>query len=186
MNFDFESCLTRDCIKIDCDNLTKDSFGNNIFYFDDTKYYYKRFNLNELIGEELATIINARTVNFNIFKIDNGAYLDTVIASKDFKNPNSTYSYMYDLYFLSTHSIDDLDDLKDVCIDNFNYNYLLKNLFKMFAIDVYMGQDDRHYGNYQLELYDTKFIDLAHLYDYSVCRWDQAFRYNNCFSNCIY
>ena len=49
----------------------------------------------------------------------------------------------------------------------------------MFAIDIYMSQDDRHHGNYQFEIYDTKFIDLAHLYDYTVCSWRQSIGYGN-------
>lgn len=60
-----------------------------IFIFEGSLYFPKRFNMNELIGEELGNQLNLKTVKNRIFmNKKTGEYF---IASKDFNNPQFDY-----------------------------------------------------------------------------------------------
>ena len=163
--------LTSEVDKVDLTELRRyDNNGKTYFEHYGSIYYPKAANLNELIGEQLATEIGLRTVDFELFENNNG---EIFIASRSFNNPNSNYTY----YTSSIDLTNNENDLRDECIDENNYNQLLNNIFKMFAIDVYMGQKDRCYVNYPFEKYDSGYFALAPVHDYSDSSWDDDISY---------
>lgn len=176
MYINLDGCLTSKVNIITQAN--KDN--NNTFCFNNQLYYYKDTNLNEFIGEALAERINLRTVNFNCFEyFISTKQKEIIIASKSFINPTSTYSYIEETKNINVDNF--LDKYKNMCLDDNNFNRFRENIFKMFAIDIYMGQYDRHEHNCQIERYDTGYIDLAPLYDYSESYFYSSFIYENPF-----
>lgn len=167
MYIDLKQRLTYPIPKINYSELRQYNNGNESFYFNGSIYFPKTADLNELIGEQVAIEIGIRTVNFNLF--ENNDNSNIIIASKSFINPNSNYIDYRE-------SLDDNNsnyDLKDMCLNDSNYQNLMNNIFKMFAIDIYMGQKDRCYVNYKFEKYDTGYLDLAPLYDYTEASWNE-------------
>jgi len=172
MYIDLKKYLVHPVPIIDYIELKQYTKGHESFYFNGSIYFPKMTNLNELIGEELSKYMRLRTVNFDLFeKINTG---EIFIASKSFINTNSTY-----ITYRESLSINDSNNnsLRSTCIDENNYQQLLNNIFKMFAIDIYMGQKDRCYVNYQFEKYDTGYLDLAPIYDFTESAWDQDIAY---------
>lgn len=172
MYIDLKNCLTSPVIKIDYLELRRYIDGNPCFYWNGSVYFSKTPNVNELIGEQLAKYIGVRTVNFDLFENIGNNVIN--IASKSFINPNSTYiEYKESLNADNPRN----NTLRQMCIDDENYQNLMNNIFKMFAIDIYMGQKDRCYVNYKFEKYDTGYLDLAPLYDYTEAIWDSDIAY---------
>lgn len=173
MYLDLKEHLTYSVPKINCSELKQYVNGTECFYFNGSMYFPKPANLNELIGEALAKYMKIRTVNFNIF--ENTDTNNIFIASKTFINPNSKYINYDKRLDNDINSI----NLRSMCIDDDNYQNLLNNIFKMFAIDIYMGQQDRCFVNYKFEEYDTGYFDLAPLYDYSESIWNEDISYTS-------
>lgn len=170
MYIDLNNYLTQSVPEIDFNKIRCREykyFSRRCFYWNDSIYFSKSVNLNEFIGEQLAIEINLRTVNFNLFKNINSG--EIIIASKSFINPNSKYyPYPNELDIYKPYD----NNLINKCIDYDNYKHLINNILKMLALDIYMGQRDRWYPNFQLEKYDTGYLDLAPVYDYSDSSWD--------------
>lgn len=157
--------------KIDLLKLKRyDENGNVCFYLDNCRYYPKVANLNELIGVQLAKELNLRTVDFMLFEDTNH---EVLLVSKSFINPYSTY------HTITSDNNNFLNNIRDYCVDDINFQVVLKSIFKMFAIDIYMGQTDRGTSNLKFEKYDTRYFDLAPLYDYSEAQWDENISYKN-------
>lgn len=176
MYVDLKPYLTdsNSAVKISLLDLKKQGdFGNTCFLWNGSIYYPKATNLNELIGEQLAKKIHLRTVNYDLFEDDCSGKI--IIASKSFLNPTSKYPFCLPKLDLNNPNN---NNLKDKCIDDDNYQQLLINIFKMFAVDIYMGQNDRCYLNFQFEEYDSGYFDLAPLYDYSDSRWNSSLYYD--------
>lgn len=176
MYIDLKDKLTSKIDKIDITVLKRyDTNGNTYFTLNDSNYYPKRFNLNELIGEELSKKIHLRTVEFELFEKAN---TEIIIASKSFLNKQSIYYYFE---HIGNANLKTLEILEKNCLDKENYIQFLNNIFKMFAVDIYMGQSDRCFVNVQLEEYDSGYLDLAPIYDYSNSDWDENIYYDNPF-----
>ena len=184
MYIDLRPHLTQPVIKIDYNYIKYNDpkfSGKLCFLWNDSIYFPKTPNLNEFIGEQLAKEIGLRTVIFDLFEnIYNG---EIMIASKSFINPNSKYSF-----YTNNLDINNPNDnnLRDKCINNNNYQHLLNNLLKMLSLDIYMGQRDRWFPNFQLEKYDTGYLDLAPLYDYTDSSWNEGISYVGELYNFIY
>lgn len=159
--------------------IRKDNSYSNIFLYENSLYYFKRFNLNEFIGEVIAERLNIRTVNYDLFEYKSSFGSEIVVASKNFVNPTSSYSFAVADYSATINNF--LEYYKDKCIDEDNFFRFSEHIIKMFVIDIYMGQHDRHEGNCQIEKYDTGYIDLAPLYDYSNSCFDENIVYENPF-----
>jgi len=139
----------------------KDS-NKEYYYFKDFNNDNKRF-INELIGEYLAKKISLDSIHYEIAKKD-----DTYgLASKSFINKKNKYYYMIDLYLPNApDNLYNLERLKDKCKTDEEYETLLKEIFKMTAIDIYMSQTDRiKSSNIQFRK-DRTGLHLAPLYDY--------------------
>lgn len=176
MYINLRNCLTINPPKVDLSKLSySDQFGNVCFNWADGTYYPKFFNLNELIGEQLAKKINHKTVEFKIFQDKNG---ECFIASKSCIKP--CCSYYHPLDFKDICSKKDFDSWKDICLDEDNVTTFMNDIFGMFSVDTYMKQQDRS-SNILIEKYDTGYIALFPLFDYSEADWYNSIRYNNIF-----
>lgn len=180
MNINLKNCLTNEIPKINLDEIIRYTYGKPYFLWNQDIYYTKYFNLNELIGEEIANILNLKSVHFELFRNTNG---EVWLASKNFKNENYKYYQYYDDIIIELTK-SRINCLQKYCLNNENYNYLLDNISKLFALDVYMGQNDRCNLNLQLEKDKTGYLDLAPIYDYSDSAWDDNIVYDN-FINCF-
>lgn len=137
----------------------------------DGKYYYVKSNFgkyHELVGEEIAKSLNLKTAHYEICK--KGDYFYYI--SPNFKDKNKAYKHAYELY-------DGKDKLKEI-----NDLELIKEILKMYALDIFMMQVDRTAFNFLFEVGDK--ISLAPLYDYSCSYFanaDSYKNYNNALSN---
>lgn len=141
---------------------------------DNIWYYYKErvdeyYILNELIGTYLADYFSINTVNYKIAK-NNDNY---GLLSKNFRECKTKYytSYDWDL-FNNNNSTNILYTLRSFCLDEQNYHNLLNDIFKMMAIDSYMGQMDRNANNFFFSVKDGN-TRLAPLFDY-----ERSFNFN--------
>ena len=176
MYLDLSQSLTKQVPVVDFDRIMRyDTERNLYFIWDGTIYYAKRPNLNELLGEELAKEIYLDTVSFEFFQSKNGEFW---MASKCFRK--ETCSYYSPIEISSDFSENTLYLWKDICLDSKNKDCFLEHVFKMFAIDIYMKQQDR-VSNVKIEKFDTGYIDLATLYDFSNSSWNQFIGYSNGF-----
>lgn len=136
----------------------------------DGKYYYIKSNFgkyHELVGEEIAKSLDLKTAHYEICK--KGDYFYYI--SPNFKDKNKTYKHAYDLY-------EGKDKLKEI-----NDLELIKEILKMYALDIFMMQVDRTAFNFLFEVGDK--ISLAPLYDYSCSYFGTADSYKN-YNNALY
>ena len=149
----------------------------NWFYFkqDTDNYGYPFYIIDELMGSYLAKKRLVPSVFYNISLADvkhHGEMQQQYgIASIDFKDKNHEYYMLSDLL---DENIDydfyKIDFLRDLCINKKCEQNLLEQLFKSFALDIYMLQKDRCNVNLQFQLNKkTSEISLAPLYDFSNC-----------------
>lgn len=175
---DLTNYLTAQVPMIDLDSMIQHSkTGKCYFIQNHTIYYIKKTNLNDLIGEVLANNMKLRTVCFELFQNQNG---DLWMAFPDFKQKNNTY---YSPTKISSNlSENTLYLWKDGCRNQKNKEGFLDQIFKMFAIDIYMKQQNR-ISNVKIEKFDNGDINLAPLDDYSDSYWNQFVGYSNGFYN---
>lgn len=157
-------------------------------------YYYKLVNIhemaNELIGSALAKRIDLDTVDYKIGKTRiNSPYLYAL--SKVFFEKDFTYTDCYDVYgeiseYQSTDSTSFLsyfylNDTKLLEREE-NYNTIL-DVLKLTALDLKMGQFDRHEENLFLKIDSVGQIALAPIFDYGCSYSDKFYSkiYNNPF-----
>ena len=156
--------IPRDYQKI-CSSITR---------YNGEYYYYKDVTLNSLINELIGSYFSKKlqldTVDYQIGVMDNMVY----VLSKIFYQENFNY-YDCNSYFKTSsfHNIDlfqsffsfiylsEFDLLKKIKNPN-----LLKNILKLIAVDLKMGQFDRHNKNLFLKISQDNIVDLAPLFDY--------------------
>lgn len=164
---------------LDINYKNNNKYIKKMYYLNDYWYYFKTSNsmypfslFNELIGTYLSKLLNIKSVTYDI-AFANNTY---GITSRNFK------SNKYDYYFLSNLPIDYLEKghlcniqlLRNLCIDEENYKNILNSILKLLAIDLYMLQSDRGIVNLQFEINkETKYFDLAPIYDFSNCMFKQ-------------
>ena len=149
-------------------------YNNSWYQHDGIWYYFKRFYdfykdspvemkfINELIGEQLAIILEIPVVHYEI------AQKKDVIGlmSENFVKKDQDYYFMKNLRIL-TNFYDDtnLSKIQTNCKDQKNYQELLSELLKMIAIDLYSSQEDRNLTNIQFTRKEGE-LHLAPLYDF--------------------
>ncbi len=151
----------------------KPLFLSNLVALNDEFYYIKYDNIiNELIGSFLAKKIKLDSVDYQI-----GIYNNEIYAlSKLFYNRDYDYFYPKDYqkfkmnYPCKTHP--------NLITDMYCFRCKLKQfdesltdkLLKLIALDLKMGQTDRHGHNLMFKKnIKTGVVDLAPIYDYSSC-----------------
>lgn len=134
-------------------------------------YYFKHFNLNDFIGEQLCKILNLECAEYDLAMVKGGIqtisknFIDNDFEYYNIKNIHMYFNkisskekHVYTLeMFLKT--LIDLGFKKDI-IDK-----LIDNLLKMSAIDYFSRQTDRYFNNYMFKIRDFD-ISLAPVYDF--------------------
>ncbi len=145
----------------------------NVTKYQGEYYYYKSVNpqklTNELIGTALAKRIGLDTVDYKIGKITKHANqlyaMSKILFEKEFTYHNcrdfygvtrSTCLSFNSYVYLNDYSL--LEKIED-------YNTLL-NILKLTALDLKMGQFDRHNMNLFLKIDDLGKVNLASIFDY--------------------
>lgn len=151
----------------------KNNVIHGIVKIDDEYYYAKYIDdvkmINELIGSFLSNYIGLDTVDYKIGMYKGDMYaLSKIFFSSDYEYYNVPAIYrirpknligkkdqlLHKLYLCKTDVIDRIKD-KD----------LVDDVLKLIAVDLKMGQRDRHVNNVLLKKKDDK-VSLAPIYDY--------------------
>ena len=137
--------------------------------------YYKEFNLNEFIGEKVASIRNVRTAHYfpvcleNKIKCllanDNFKFLNIRVGSCDFKEEGIQYRNIFQFPFYFEK--DAFQMLLNFCCDDKNRNDFINENLEMIALDLFMGQIDRG-TNILYEFRPDGELHLSPLFDYSM------------------
>ncbi len=147
-------------------------FHNGTWYYfkkDFDNIIFKFHIIDELMGSYLAKIRNLPTVDYTISTF-NDVY---GLASVNFKKKEFKYYSLKDLVsenllYRTENSL--IEELKKFTINSKNQKTLLKHLFSLYALDIQMIQFDRTNFNIQFSINnETKFFDIAPIYDYSSC-----------------
>ena len=140
---------------------------NSIFY---TKALGNYRMINELIGSHLAHKLDLDTVDYEIGKTSTGFHA----LSKPFYEEGYQYDFFKDYFHLSNYPkrtiLSRINPFSSFCIteglDLLNGTEMYESALKLTAIDLKMGQVDRHSGNLQVK-YDDRTVSFAPIYDYS-------------------
>ncbi len=163
-----------------CNLYLPDGYGDlatQITKYQGDYYYYKQVSnkmmLHELIGCTFAKKIGLDTVQYRIGKKEENSVtlyaLSKIFFEKGFyyQDCYTTYGTISEKlftdfeYFLSYFYLNNCKLLERVE----DYNMILK-ILKLTAVDLKMGQIDRHNRNLFLKLAQDGSIDLAPIYDY--------------------
>ena len=137
--------------------------------------YYKRFDIREFIGEQLATIRNVRSNHYFPLCFDrnfksnlrNGSAntFSLKVGSFDFMSSDVIYKTapMLSFYFEK----DSFSILLDKCSSDENRLQFINENLEMFALDIYMSQCDRG-GNTFYEFHPNGEIHVAPVFDYEM------------------
>lgn len=169
----------------DVDLEKQDDYMKMMYFMNNSWYYFKEeeenlgypfYLMDELMGSFLAQKMSMKAVSYFLARIKNKKI---GLASKNFKQEGFRYyfgKYYYDIYEKNTNlsyapfRVENIENLKLLCVDEENKEILIKHILEMLALDVYMLQKDRNSANLQFEERETtKYIDLATLYDFSNC-----------------
>ena len=135
--------------------------------------YYKNFDINEFIGEQLASIRELKSnhyfpVSFSRDarnNLDNYSFCrsNIKVGSFDFMKKGREYYTATQLPFY----FDKLpfEELLELCLDDQNRVELINENLEMMALDIYMSQWDRG-GNTYYEFFPNGEIHLAPIFDY--------------------
>ena len=145
--------------------------------------YHKVFDLNELIGEELAGIrgiksahyfpvmFQSRKANFAITNYFEKC--DQIrIGSFDFKKTG--ISYISGSEFAGAKY--GFDFLLSFCPNEKNRQTVINELLEIYALDIYSSQGDRP-GNLYFEVHPNGEIHVAEMFDYEQSLEDDIFNY---------
>lgn len=143
----------------------------------DKKIYIKNFNSTEFIGEELCHIKNIPSAHYFLVGINyshhrnqfkkysklNDQSISIKLGSFDFKKDGLNYFKIpYDL----CNNPNTLEKTLSLCPNKEKRNELLDEIIDMFALDIYMGQQDRNESNIMFYQDKNNYIHLAPLYDF--------------------
>lgn len=136
--------------------------------------YYKDFNINEFLGQQLSKIRNLKTNEYFLMTLKNEYKIskykniqcedisDIKVASYDFKKLENQYYYLKELKLGENK----LTELLKLCPNEKNKKELINEILELFALDTYMGQTDRYSYNIMFEVNHCGEIHLCPIYDY--------------------
>lgn len=146
---------------------------------DEPRIFVKNFNHAEFIGETLCNMKNIKCVHYFVagvgLKKENrivnysdikGKGYDIKIASSDFKDSEHTYFSIN--CRTNLEPFNGLELVLGLCPSEDNKNELTEEIIKMFALDVFMGQQDRYFNNMIFSSDVMGNIHLANLYDFEI------------------
>lgn len=143
---------------------------------NEKEVYFKSFSINEFIGQRLASIRKLRSNKYFLVLPgeDVGVYKygdlnlenaqDIKIGSYNFQRNGYDYDFIYEYGF----GPDCMEDILDLCPNNENRNELLHEILELFALDIFMEQDDRSEENLMFEKDKLGNIHLAPIFDYEL------------------
>lgn len=176
--FEFKDIYSPNNISIAFDHIV--DIDNDYYYFKNKvilnslfSKYYKI--INEIIGSNLCELLELDSLKYDIAISDNYVYT----ISKYLFDKKYTYKYIKDEYTTCTKLLYDHSnkltckiELLDQLYDN---KELLNDMLKLIAVDLRMGQEDRHDYNIMLKKNkDTDSVSFAPMYDFSnsyMCRY---------------
>ena len=194
-----EECLTdeaniylinRNYIKINNSGYLYSEYKNK-------KIYIKDFNHAEFIGEELCHIKNIQCAHYFLTGINyyskkyelkrygdfKNKLLKIDIASIDFKKNNFEYfNIPYNFY----HKGNSLRKILSLCPNSKNRNDLLDEIISLFALDIYMGQQDRFGPNIMFYKDRENNIHLAPIYDFEFSLKTNFLLHNDIYKNALF
>lgn len=146
---------------------------------EEPRMYIKNFNHAEFIGESLCNIKNIKCAHYflvgvglkkedrmaNYGDIKDKSY-DIRIGSCDFKDKDHAYFSINCTNILEPS--EGLNLVLGMCPNEDNKNELMDEIIRMFALDVFMGQQDRYFNNMIFSSDDIGNIHLANLYDFEI------------------
>lgn len=146
---------------------------------EEPRIFIKNFNHAEFIGEALCNMKNIkcahyfvvgvglkkenRTVNYGDIK---DKCYEFRIASCDFKDNDHAYFSINCSNILEAS--EGLELVLGMCPNEDNKNELMDEIIKMFALDIFMGQQDRYFNNMIFSSDHMGNIHLANLYDFEI------------------
>lgn len=148
----------------------------NYIYLSNNKIYYfkeegkiKEFPfsiIEELMGTYLCKILGLETIKYRIAKANNIYGL----ASLNFRTSENEYYFFHDIIDNICNDEYKIEVLKEMCINQKNYEELIKSIINMLVLDIYMIQKDRCNLNIQFKINkQTHYFSLSPLYDFSNC-----------------
>ena len=150
--------------------------NNNIYYFKEQSKNrdYPFALIEELMGTYLCNYLNLKSIKYSV--ATNGCKYG--LASLNFKDDQHKYYFFND--FINKESIENglynLNVLRYLCINEDNYEELIKQIMDLIVLDIYMVQCDRSNINIQFQIdKKTKYLSLAPIYDFSNC----SFKFNS-------
>lgn len=165
-------------------------FGDEAYEYSDGSgrlVFSKYFAGNELVGEQLAKLRNLRTVEY-FLTMENETFGKTFYGELESKNSGklkiSSYDFRkQDCNYLRCTRLGIYEDgflyLLELCPSKKNRIELTNELLELFALDTYMGQDDRFYYNMLFEIDCNNNIHLAPIFDYEVSFMNNSAIYLN-------
>lgn len=149
---------------------------NMAFSLDGRKVYFKEFDVNELIGEELAkvrnlransyflTLVGEKMEDFRFNTLDPRTVGKITLGSYDFEQKG--YRYFQTVQFGLNDNC--FFELLDMCPSKTNRDELTNEILELFALDTFMAQEDRMFYNVLFEVDDFFNIHLAKIYDFEL------------------
>lgn len=154
-----------------------------IDYMFKNEFFINSF-INELIGEELSKMIELKSAEYEIIKLEGIDFITEFynsyesddgkvyhLITKDFKEPDKTYFRVDELlenpYYDYQNSV---NELEYKCVDKNNFIKIKKNLFKLLILSFFIGQVDANYpGNllFQKNNKTNSELSLAPIFDHA-------------------
>ena len=136
--------------------------------------YHKDFDINEFIGEEIASVRGVRSVRYYPVLFDTmenslgiksffNKCLNIRVGSFDFKEEGIQYYTGRDLPCYEDFG--SFDDLLDLCPSDKNRLELINELLEVYGLDIFCGQLDRP-NNLYYEMHPNGEIHIGKLFDY--------------------
>lgn len=144
--------------------------NNDVYYFKkDYKNTFSPFSIvEELMGTYLCKYLGLETIKY-IVAIAENCY---GLASLNFRNEKYEYYFLNDFVGCEgvKNSLYNINVLKDICVDNQNYEELIKKMIDLIIVDIYMIQIDRGNINIQFKIDKmSQYLSFAPIYDFSNC-----------------
>lgn len=144
---------------------------------------YKNSVISEYISCKIFSILNIPTQEVILGTIEDNNKIKFCVACKDFKKDNE---YFYDFISIKNTVLDDCNsngqgtELSEVITSIKKQNFynpkdVLEYFWDMFIVDSYLGNFDRHNGNWGILINDkTKIGRIAPIYDCGSCLFPKA------------
>lgn len=165
------------------DPITYREICSGLVCIEHIYYYAKEISfrqlINELIGSYLAKVIDLDTVDYKIGMCGDKLFaLSKILFEEDYRY------FKCPAYFQTTNFLQMTNLQSIMSLFYFNISTILKmtkntplylDALKLTALDLKMGQTDRHYNNLFLQLSKDYVLSLAKVFDYEKSYFNDSF-----------